>query len=462
MVIDEYQDALNYLYSFIDYGRTHAESLSPHKFDLERMERLMNALGDPHLTYRVVHVAGTKGKGSVCALCASAIMSAGYRVGLYTSPHLEDFCERIKIDNQSINPNEFTKCIRDLKPHIDKIPGITFFEITTAVAFYHFRNAGVEVAVVEVGLGGRLDATNIAQPLVSVITSISYDHTYVLGDTLSQIAGEKAGIIKEGVPVIMAPQTEDAHGVILKNALNRRAHVYDVETEILSESLNRELDGQRFRLRIPDNSDLYPMAVSGSESDDLRDVILSIPLLGDHQIENSAVAFATLVVLRTTGMSIDQNAIKTGFAAVEWPGRFEIYKQHPFIVLDSAHNKHSAGVLFQALNDYFPELRADLIFGASGDKNIRGMLEVLKPRIKRVIATRSSHPRAMKIHHIVTTCEQLDLPVTSCEDIQQALETAEIDSEESDLILVTGSLFVVGEARSILSSMNAADIDAEK
>ncbi|TES90646.1 MAG: bifunctional folylpolyglutamate synthase/dihydrofolate synthase, partial [Anaerolineales bacterium] len=205
-----YQDALDYLYQFIDYSRTHQQNIAPENFDLNRTRVLVEALGNPHQSYPSIHIAGTKGKGSVAVFCAAALQAGGYKAGLYTSPHLKDFTERIQINTEPISQDAFVTLVEEIKPFVAEIPDLTSYEIQTALAFWHFSRQEVDIAVVEVGLGGRLDSTNIITPLVSVITSISLDHTFVLGDTIPEIAAEKGGIIKPGVPVVSAPQVAEA------------------------------------------------------------------------------------------------------------------------------------------------------------------------------------------------------------------------------------------------------------
>lgn len=220
-----YNQALDYLYSFVDYSLKHSSELAKADFNLDRMFALMESLGEPQNKYPIIHVAGTKGKGSVSALCASALRAAGYKVGLYTSPHLEDYTERIRINGEPISHEQLIELVEEIKPHVAEIPKLTTFEITTALGFMAFAKFGVDAAVLEVGLGGRLDATNVVTPKVSVITSLSYDHMAVLGNTLALIAGEKAGIVKDGVPVVSAPQKDEALEVLLRVAKDRKSVV---------------------------------------------------------------------------------------------------------------------------------------------------------------------------------------------------------------------------------------------
>ena len=284
-----YNQALDYLYSFVDYSLKKSSELAKADFNLDRMRALMAALDNPEREYPVLHVAGTKGKGSTSALAASALSAAGYKTGLYISPHLQDFTERIQIDGRQVSHVQLVELVEQIKPAVAKIPQLTTFEITTALGFLYFAEQKVDAAVIEVGLGGRLDATNVVMPRVSVITSISYDHMAVLGSTLTAIAGEKAGIIKPGVPVVSSPQREEARLVIEKVAAERNAPLTLVGRDLLFEAGKHSLDGQNFiihhsslRLRSPLRGSLR----SGQA--------FTIPLLGAHQVANAATAYAAL------------------------------------------------------------------------------------------------------------------------------------------------------------------------
>ncbi|HKY56150.1 MAG TPA: folylpolyglutamate synthase/dihydrofolate synthase family protein, partial [Anaerolineales bacterium] len=324
----QYHKALDYLYSFVDYSLKHSSEIAKAEFNLDRMYALMEELGNPQNKYPIIHVAGTKGKGSVCALCASALKAAGYTVGLYTSPHLLDYTERIRIDGEPISHEQLIDLVEEIKPAVAKIPKLTTFEITTALGFLAFDKTDVNAAVIEVGLGGRLDATNILVPEVSVITSLSFDHMAVLGDTLPKIAGEKAGIIKEGVPVVSAPQKEEALEVLERVAKLKGCEITLVGRDVKFERLDFSLDGQHFhlsslRLRsTQDGAFLFP-PFDGY-----------IPLLGLNQIENSATAYAAL---KASELKISDEAIQNGFAEVKWPARFEVVRRDPPVILDSAH-----------------------------------------------------------------------------------------------------------------------------
>jgi dihydrofolate synthase/folylpolyglutamate synthase len=433
-VEDSYKDALDYLYSYVDFSMQKAITYSPARFKLERMQELVTSLDNPQQAYPIIHVAGTKGKGSVCVLCANALHEAGYKVGLYTSPHLDDYAERIQIDGEFISHGELAELVNEINPHVAAIPELTTFEITTALAFLYFAKQKVDAAVVEVGLGGRLDATNVVVPLESVITSISFDHTLLLGNTLTQIAGEKAGIIKPGIPVVTSPQEEESRLVIERIAQERSSPLLQVGRDILYEEISNSLKGQTIRVWSPTGNLSTP-------------IIFSIPLLGSHQMENAATAYAALEILSQQGIQITKDAIKRGFAKVFWPGRFEIVQYSPPVILDCAHNRDSAKKLCLTLKQYYPNKPVILVFGASEDKDIQGMLFELMPLVKELIAVKSFHPRAIDPDKLVEMAQTYRHPIDCVEHIPEALEKALHLVSEDGVVLVTGSIFVVAEAR---------------
>jgi len=433
-----YNKALDYLYSFVDYSLKHTDELVKAEFNLDRMFALMDMLGDPQNDYPIIHVAGTKGKGSVSALCASALTAAGYRAGLYISPHLQDFCERIQVDGEPISRAELAALVEEIKPSVAKIPFITTFELTTALGFLHFAHREVNAAVIEVGLGGRLDATNIITPRISVITSLSYDHMAVLGNTLSAIAGEKAGILKEGVPVVSAPQKEEALAVLERVAAQRHAPLTLVGRDVTFTPGEHSLEGQTLTVK------RHPSRVT-RHSQIENPVILRIPLLGAFQVVNAATAFA---VLQASGLNVPGPAIQKGFAEVRWPGRFEVLRREPPVILDSAHNIDSAEKLHQALEDYFPACPVFLIFGASEDKDVAGMFQVWKPRLARIILTKADHPRALEAGQLLGLAEQARIPAEAATPVAEALRRAlELSAKEASLVLSAGSMFVTAEVR---------------
>jgi dihydrofolate synthase/folylpolyglutamate synthase len=445
---EDYQETLDYLYSFVDYSLQKSFRYSPEKFDLSRMRAFVESLGNPERAYPIIHIAGTKGKGSVAALCASALEASGYRVGLYTSPHLEDYTERIQVNGQPMLHDALIALVRELKPKIEAIPELTTFEITTGLAFLYFQLQKANAAVIEVGLGGRLDATNVCLPAVAVITSLSYDHTYLLGDTLAAIAAEKAGIIKPGIPVVISPQKEEALEVLRRIADERKAPLTEVGRNYHFAPVAHTFDGQR--LVVWPASGQFGGADDPPPGDPVEpsQVPLEIPLLGQHQVENAATAYAALRVAHENGLPTSESAIRRGFSRVSWPGRFEILRLDPPVIIDCAHNRDSARKLRLALDEYFPTHPVVLIFGASEDKDIQGMFAELLPRVRQVVATRSSHPRAIDPQALVEMANQLGSQAKTAPTIEEALEAAELLAGDNAAVLVTGSIFVAAAARS--------------
>jgi dihydrofolate synthase/folylpolyglutamate synthase len=442
-----YQEALDYVYSFVDYSLTRNLRNLPEIFDLSRMFSLMELFCNPQQQYPVIHVAGTKGKGSVSALCASALNAAGYRVGFYTSPHLSDYCERIQINGENITHQEFVKTINEMKPMINKVEKLTTFEITTAIAFWYFAQKNIDIAVIEVGLGGRLDATNVVNPIVSVITSLSLDHMNILGDTLAKIAEEKAGIIKNGRPIVLAPQKDEARRVVERIATERKADLIQVNQDYHYASRAHSLEGQSLCIWPSEEQKLVDEFIESGGRNDWEPLRLNIPLLGYHQVENAATAYAALAVCRREGIRIPDCEIQLGFENVKWPGRFEIISRKPLVIVDSAHNRDSALKLRLTLDDYLPETPVILVFGASEDKDVPGMFVELLPRVSRLIATQSVHPRAMEADKLVEIAHQFGSRAQAVLPLEDSLITAcEMASDEA-IVLVTGSIFVAAAAR---------------
>ena len=420
-----YNQALDYLYSFVDYSLKHSSELAKADFKLDRMFALMELLGNPQSKYPIIHVAGTKGKGSTSALCAAALQAAGYSVGLYTSPHLLDYVERIQINGAPISHEQLIELVEEIKPYVAKIEMLTTFEITTALAFLAFGKYGVNAAVFEVGLGGRLDATNIVTPKVSVITSLSYDHTAVLGNTLTLIAGEKAGIIKDGVPVVSSPQKDESLVVLERVAALKNSSLTLIGRDVKFELIESSLDGQKFIIH-------HSSFIT--------------PLLGNHQVENTATAYATL---KASGIPITDEQIQKGFSQVQWRARFEIARREPPVIFDSAHNQDSFAKLSETLETYFPSKKVYLIFGASEDKNIPGMFAELKSKIEKIIVTRADHPRALEVEKIQQLAEQAGAESEAVTPVKSALARAlELSSKDGSIVLSAGSMFVTAEVMS--------------
>jgi dihydrofolate synthase/folylpolyglutamate synthase len=444
-----YNQALDYLYSFVDYSLKKSAELAKAEFNLERMHQLLAALGDPHKQYPVIHVAGTKGKGSTSALCAAGLQAAGFKTGLYTSPHLQDYAERIQVDGQPVPHAGLVELVDRVRPAVDAIPKLTTFEITTALAFLYFAAQQVDAAVIEVGLGGRLDATNVVTPRVSVITSLSYDHMAVLGNTLTQIAGEKAGIIKEGVPVVSSPQVDEALAVLEKVAAERHAPLTLVGRDLVYRERVHSLDGQEISLR-----------PAGAAAQDQKSVILRIPLLGKHQQGNAATAYAAL---KASGLEVSDAAIARGFARVVWPCRFEVVRREPPVILDSAHNLDSFEKLAETLKDYYPGRRAVLLFGASEDKDVPGMLLALLPHLALVIVAKADHPRATDPVQLAGIARGLGLQTEVAVSVEAALRRAlQLAETERWLVLSAGSMFVTAEVRSAWQKMKKRRYDTNR
>ncbi len=427
MEVDKaYNQSLDYLYSFVDYSLKHASELAKADFNLDRMRMLMAELGNPQDQYHILHVAGTKGKGSVSVLAAGALSSAGYKTGLYTSPHLQDYAERIQVDGKPIPHGALAELVEEIKPSVARVPYLTTFELTTALGFLFFARQGCQAAVIEVGLGGRLDATNVVNPRVSVITALSLDHMLVLGDSLDKIAGEKAGIIKPRVPVVSSPQAQEALEVLVKVAGERECSFTLVGRDVKFKALSHSLEGQTLQVWTAGHAPLE----------------LTIPLLGLHQVENAAVAFAAL---QRCGLQVADEAVRKGFARVQWHARFEILRRDPPVVMDVAHNRASASRLRQTLDDLFPNIPVILLFCTLEDKDIAGILAEMSPRLERVVATRADHPRAPSAEWIADQVRLAGIPVELAVPAAAALERALELAGEDKLVLIAGSVAFAGE-----------------
>jgi len=426
-----YQEALDYILSFADYERLPRSGIV---WDLARIEALLKRLGNPQDAARSVHIAGTKGKGSTAAMIASILTRAGYRTGLYTSPHLLSFTERLQVDGQPIAEDAWARLTGALKPEIEavnqlgEIGELTTFEILTALAFTYFREIGTDYQVLEVGLGGRLDATNVVAPEVCVITSISFDHMDVLGDTLAQIATEKAGIIKPGSTVVCSPQFPEAMEVIERVCRERGARLVRVGTEVTWCRGDFSPEGQSFRL-------------TGLK----REYDLYIPQLGEHQLENAAIAVTAVEVLAGMGAIVSPENIAAGLEQVHWPGRLQTLRREPRVVVDSAHNAYSVKRLSEALKGYFHFDRVILVLGVSSDKDVTGIVAEAASLTSEVIVTSSRHPRAVKPAVLIDEFAKWGVVPQAAESVASALRLALAGAKSGDLICATGSVFVIAE-----------------
>lgn len=443
-----YADTLRYLDSFVNYEKK-TRFAYKQSFKLERIKEFLRGIGNPQDELHCVHVAGTKGKGSTCMFIASILREAGFSVGLYTSPHLSSVRERIRIlrprgyaareDFEGmITKQELTRLVKRLQQAIsshnrDSVYGpLSFFEVYTVMAFCYFKEQGADIVVLETGLGGRLDATNVVDARVSCLTPISFDHMQKLGSTLAEIAREKAGIIKprrrrRAAPVVCAPQRRDALSVIRARCQRTRAHLSLVGRDIICQGRSRW-----FSLKTPLGR--YPG--------------LKTKLIGEHQLVNAAVAVGAAEALSAQGMKVTASHIRTGISRACWPGRCEVVGRKPWVVLDGAQNVDSCRVIKEAVQRNFRYNKLILVLGISNDKDVRGICACLASCADTVILTRSSNPRACLPEQLAHYFSQ-GCPVIT-HSVSQAHKAAYLRAGSGDLILVCGSLFVVGEFRELV------------
>jgi len=430
-----YSQAEEYLNSFTNYEQIPGISYVQPGYSLKHVEELLNRMGNPQLAARTIHIAGTKGKGSVSAMIAQVLSSSGYKTGLYTSPHFHTLRERISIDGSLISEAEFAAAMAEIKPFIESMRKdtafrqLTYFEALTALAFAYFRKKQVDFQVLEVGLGGRLDATNVARPIICIITPISLDHTQILGNSLEEIAREKAGIIKPGCWVVLSPQPEEAASVISDICREKKAKVVQAGKDITWHKIGGDLSPQS-------------LVIEGRRNN----YQVSIPLSGDFQLENAASAVAALEVLGSAGFGISTADIARGLAQVKWPGRFHILQEYPTVLVDGAHNVASIKRLVDNIKGYFAHKRIFLVFGTSCDKDIPGIINKLVPLSPQVIVTRTAHSRAAPLSTLVAEFSKQGIELETTETVTEAISRALSLADRTDLICVTGSLFVVAEA----------------
>ena len=419
-----YPDTIDYLYGIRLFGQ---------KLGLETMQYLLRLMGNPQHSLRFIHIAGTNGKGSVAAMLHAVLSRAGYKTGLYTSPHLVSFCERFQINGQPIAEADVVRLVEQLKPLLETVAAHpefhapTFFEAVTATALQHFHEQKVDVIVWETGLGGRLDATNVVKPLASVITNIAFDHTQYLGETLPQIAMEKCGIIKPGVPVVTAAVAEEVLHVIRATATAQACSLTTVGRDVHVNRLSEDEQGQRVVL----NSTRHDYGV------------VTIPLLGAHQTINCATAVAAL---EASGLPITPQQITEGLAQTTWPGRFQIVGHHPTIVLDGAHNAAAAERLAATLRERCTGQKLTLILGVLRDKNYDQMCQILAPLAERIHCVPVNSERTCDPDQLARWCMAANprLKISIAGNLAKAY--AQARSEKTEAIVITGSLFLVGEA----------------
>ncbi|HEY6420458.1 MAG TPA: folylpolyglutamate synthase/dihydrofolate synthase family protein [Candidatus Binataceae bacterium] len=418
MEVERLTKTLDWLYALETRGEI---------YKLERTEAALALIGNPQRKLRAVHIAGTKGKGSVAAMLDSCLRAAGYRCGLYTSPHLVHLSERTRIDGVEMPAEQMFAYIERLRDLYDRAGlALTFFEFTVAMMFLYFAEEGVDLAVIEVGLGGRLDSTNVITPMLSVITPIGFDHMEYLGYTITSIAGEKGGIIKPGVPVVIGAREPDARVTLTSIAAQRQSAVrlIDRDFSYRSHAPAHRLDYRGLGMELHD---------------------VELGLAGPFQHENAAIALATLEAMRAQGIAIGEDAIRRGLSEVYWPGRFDVVSKQPLVILDCAHNELSIAALLETLEvELGPMVKPRLVFGCQATKEWQKMAAMLAPRIRDVTLTRAQPKRPLEPESLLAEFAP-HVPARVERDPARAVERVIAESGPQDVVLVTGSVYLIGE-----------------
>ena len=405
------------------------------KLGLERTRDLLASLGNPERKLRFIHIAGTNGKGSTAAMLASILKEAGFRAGLTTSPYIHYFNERIQINGSSISGEDLeriTQRVRIVAGSMADHPSV--FELITAIAFLYFLEMRCDIVVLEVGMGGRLDSTNvIGTPEVAVITTIGLDHTRELGDTVEKIAAEKAGIIKPNGVVVCYPQVDSVKQVIREKCREENASLSFVDSGLIH-PIAQTLDGQQF-----DYGEMEG---------------LTIPLLGEHQLINAAVAMESIGALRTRGWTITERAVREGLRKTVWPGRFEVMRRSPVFVVDGAHNPQGVQAAVKSLGLLFPGRKASFLIGILRDKNYEEMVELLIPYATRFVTVTPNSRRALPADELAACIQRYAVEAIACESVQHGVERALLLSSSDDVICALGSLYMVGEIRGCLQALD--------
>lgn len=441
-----YEEALDFIHGLNRFGT---------KLGLHNITKLLELLGNPHENIKIIHVAGTNGKGSTCAMIASILRSAGFKVGLYISPYLEVFNERMQVNGENISNEDLARLTEKVREKVfymreNGLGSPTEFEVVTAIGFSYFKEQAVDFLVLEVGMGGRLDATNVVTPLVSVITPISMDHQQYLGSTLRDISREKCGIIKQGVPVVTAPQEDEAMAVIEDICRERNCSLTKVINSSVSRSpdtisyrfVNGGIKGMTFDLYTPKTD--YPG--------------LQIGLMGRHQLDNAATAVAAVEPLGNSGVNLSREAIYKGLKGARWPGRLEIMKEKPTVLIDGAHNIAGIKTLKAVLEEYFYDRKKILVVGILEDKDYTEMLEELIPVADTVICTAPDNPRALSAARLAEAVSNIfqksQIKVYAQEKIEDALKLASSLAADEDMVVFAGSLYMIGHVRTLLNKQH--------
>ena len=456
-----YQEALDYLFQRINYERTTDIPYRSRGFKLGRMQELMDALGNPERRLKTIHIAGTKGKGSTSAYLANILWRGGYKVGKFTSPHLERLEERFWLNGENCTPDDIVHLIDTIRPIVDRMDETatpddrpTFFEITTAMGFLLFAERDADFAVMEVGLGGRLDSTNVCHPIVCLITSISRDHTALLGDTLGEIAGEKAGIIKPHIPVISGVEAAEAKRVIQAVASENNSPLFELGVDFQSES-------------IPTTPEAPPTASAFQQPLDFRwenetPSHYTIGAKGKHQVANAGLAIATVQLLRGKGYPVAEQAIESGLANTVLPARIECLSERPAIIVDAAHNDASAAALANVLEEHFPGRKCNLVYASSGDKDHAAVLKLLLGACDQAWFTKYGFsPRTTDPVFLRDLAESLKVPgpvsLHVADEAKAAFHQAIDATGPDDVLVVTGSFFIAAEFKRFWSEVQAGE-----
>lgn len=427
-----YEEAREYISNACKFGMN---------FGLDRTVKILELLGNPHKKVKFIHVGGTNGKGSTSSIINSILIEAGFKVGMYTSPYLEEFEERIQINRQNISKESLALVISEVKDVIDKVREYdlgepTEFEIITCAMFLYFYKENIDIGIIEVGLGGRLDSTNVITPILSILTSISYDHMNILGNTLQEIAKEKAGILKNGVPLILYPQSNEVYEVIKEKAIEKSVEIVNVSA---------------------DESHFVKIYDDGKNINQVfkwRNVNYTLPLLGEHQILNATVALNAIKILREKyNFDIKDEQILSGVKKTTWIGRMEIMKRNPTVVIDGAHNEDGIIKLKNNIKKYFNYSNLYLIIGILSDKEVDKMTSIITPMAKEVVAVTPHSDRAEIAIELKKNIEKFNKNVSDFQEYEDAYKYIVNKSDKNDLIVITGSLYMIGDMRKIIKKL---------
>ncbi|MEL5865530.1 bifunctional folylpolyglutamate synthase/dihydrofolate synthase [Clostridium cochlearium] len=429
-----YTEAIEYIQNTSKYGNNTGT---------KRVEKILDILGNPHKDLKCIHIAGTNGKGSITSMITSILIESGYRVGMYTSPYIEDFEERIQINRENISKDDLAYYTTIVSEAIEKVVSMgwgypTEFETITCIMFLYYSKKQIDYAVIEVGLGGKSDSTNVIKPLVSIITSISYDHVSILGNTIEEIASEKAGIIKENVPVILYPQQQGAYKVIEKTCKEKGSKLIQIDENLIYHIPNEDFNKSYQVLQIKTNKDEYKVQLS---------------LLGSHQRMNCAVAIYTIEELMDRGIKITKEDILRGLSNVKWPGRLEMLKSNPLVVLDGAHNLDGITKLKESVEHYFRYKKLVLIIGILSDKDVEKMIEIITPMADKIIAVTPNSYRGKTAQELIKIIEKHNKNCEALDEYKEAYIKALDYCDNEDMILICGSLYMIGDMRKIIRNI---------